>query len=168
MPFTPFHFGPGLLVKGVIPGGFSWTTFVAAQVVIDCEPLYFMIRHEYPVHRVLHTLIGATIAGGVTAMIVLQARRSIQRCLKDHGPANVIQSESSKTGVWLGGLIGGISHPLLDGLMHPDVHPFAPITNANFLLDSVSLSALHLGCLFAGALGAILIWVQTHQAHRRF
>ena len=34
MPFTPFHFGPGLLGKGLAPRSYSWSAFVAINVVI--------------------------------------------------------------------------------------------------------------------------------------
>ena len=71
MPFTPFHFGPALALKAVAPRAFSWTAFVASQVVIDCEPLYYMLRGDYPVHRVLHWFVGATGAGLAAAVACL-------------------------------------------------------------------------------------------------
>jgi len=49
MPFTPYHFGPGLFVKGLAARWFSWIAFVAVQVVIDCETLYYLERPEYPI-----------------------------------------------------------------------------------------------------------------------
>src|SRR5262252_2406583 len=63
MPFTPYHFGPGLFVKGLAARWFSWIAFVAVQVVIDCETLYYLERREYPIHRTLHTFLGGTLAG---------------------------------------------------------------------------------------------------------
>lgn len=42
MPITPFHFGPGLLGKGLLPAKLSVTAFVAAQIVIDCESAYYL------------------------------------------------------------------------------------------------------------------------------
>ena len=55
MPVTPFHFGPGAAVKAAIPRHFSFTVFCFAQVVTDCETAYHMLRHEYPLHRWMHT-----------------------------------------------------------------------------------------------------------------
>ena len=45
MPITPFHFGPGALIKAAVPDHFSWTVFALANVVIDLEPvsLFFLI-----------------------------------------------------------------------------------------------------------------------------
>jgi hypothetical protein len=63
MPFTPFHFGPGALAKVLLPRHFSLVAFLATQVVIDCETLYYMVRREFPLHRVAHSYVGATAVG---------------------------------------------------------------------------------------------------------
>lgn len=164
MPFTPFHFGPGLLVKGLAPRRFSWAAFVAAQVLIDCETLYYILRHEYPLHRELHTFAGAASAGLGTALILLGLRRlapGLAGRLESSAPC--LKSEASKAGIVAGGLIGGASHPFLDGLMHGDIRPFAPWTDANPLLGAVGLGALHLSCLAAALIGAALIWARFNR-----
>jgi len=51
MPFTPFHFGPGLLIKVCVPRWFWFTSFVLANVLIDCEVLYYMRVGEPPLRR---------------------------------------------------------------------------------------------------------------------
>ena len=55
MPATPFHFGPGLLIKAVAPHQFSVAAYSVAQVVIDLESGYHLLRGDYPVHRQAHT-----------------------------------------------------------------------------------------------------------------
>ena len=75
MPITPFHFGPGLLVKGLAPRAFSLTTFVAAQIVIDFESLYHLVRRDWPVHRTMHTLVGGTTVGIAVAVAILIVSR---------------------------------------------------------------------------------------------
>lgn len=164
MPFTPFHLGPGLLMKGAAPGRFSWTAFAAAQVLIDCETLYYIVQRQYPLHRELNTFVGATSAGLATAVILLGLRRLAP------GPSgrlesfpSVLRSEASTAGIIAGGLIGGASHPFLDGLMHGDIKPFAPWTDANPLLGMVGLDALHLGCTAAALIGAALIWARWNR-----
>ena len=161
MPFTPFHFGPGLLVKGLAPDRFSWTAFAATQVVIDCETLYYMVHREYPIHRDLHTFVGATVAGLGTAGMLLGIRQLVPGLVRRaEDSVASIRSEISTAGILAGGIIGGVSHPLLDGLMHPDIRPFAPWTDANPLLGVVGLGALHLGCVVAGMIGLMLLWVR--------
>ena len=71
MPFTPFHFGPGLAVKGMGAPVFSWSAFAAAQVLIDCETLYYLLHQEYPVHRFLHSFLGAAVAGLAATILCL-------------------------------------------------------------------------------------------------
>jgi hypothetical protein len=68
MPVTPFHFGVGLLGKGVAPRAVSLCAFVASQVVIGCESAYFLfVAREEPVHRALHTFALATPLGALVA-----------------------------------------------------------------------------------------------------
>jgi hypothetical protein len=43
VPFTPFHFGPGLLLEGAAPRHVSLIAFVISQVAVDLEPLHFAI-----------------------------------------------------------------------------------------------------------------------------
>ncbi len=51
MPFTPFHFGPGLFAKSLLPRHFSWLAFVASQVLIDCETLFYLVQRAWPIPR---------------------------------------------------------------------------------------------------------------------
>ena len=160
MPVTPFHFGPGLALKRAAAPVFSWTAFAGATVMIDCESLYYLIRQEYPVHRFLHSLIGAALVGLIAALacrafvhvLSVQAPRS-------RGPGGTARSEvrgeRAGLGILLGGLSGGLSHPLLDGIMHPDVRPFRPWSDRNPFLGLVSETTLHLACVVAALVGVI-------------
>lgn len=154
MPFTPFHFGPGLLFKGGVPKHFSFTTFVVSQVVIDSEVLYYMFRDEYPLHRVVHTIPVAALAGTLAALTVLALRRAAPK-LGQFLPT--LRSESSIIGIWLGGLVGGISHVLLDSLIYSDVHPFWPWTGPNPFLGLVGLGFLLDACVIAGVVGLMMV-----------
>lgn len=160
MPITPFHFGPGLAVKAIFPRSFSWSAFVASQVFIDCETLYYILTHQYPLHREMHTFIGATAAGLTTGCLLAAVVRGVPRIEKwMNGRARSIRSEISTRGLVIGGLLGGASHPLLDGMMHPDIRPFAPWTDLNPLLGVIGLGTLHLGCMIAGMIGVVLLWM---------
>jgi hypothetical protein len=152
------------LLKSLCSRCFSWVAFVATQIVIDCETLVFMLKHEYPVHRVLHTFLGATLAGLATALALMGVRALLRRAapavfdsLNRQRPW--ASSESSSIGLAIGGIIGGASHPLLDGIMHRDVQPFAPWSSSNPLLHVVSPAALHIGCVVLGCVGLVGIVV---------
>ena len=148
MPVTPFHFGPGLLLKAAAPRALSLTAFAAANVVIDVESAVNLVAGRHPVHATLHTLPAATAVGllvglGLSGLGVLRRRSD--------------SAELALRPALVGGLLGGATHPLLDGVMHGDIRPFLPLTGANPLLGAVGLGALHLLCVAAGAAG--LLWM---------
>lgn len=149
MPFTPFHFGPGLLLKSAAPRRLSLAAFVATQAAVDLEPLYFLVRGESPVHRVLHTVWGGGAAGLAVGLSLWMVGRS-----RVEGLPPAARAEVERAPAVLGGLLGGVSHALLDGLMHRDVHALRPLAETQWVLDPGGVTALHLGCLIAGALGA--------------
>jgi len=159
LPVTPFHFGPGLALKGVAAPVFSWSAFAAAQVVIDCETIYYMVRGEYPVHRFLHSFLGGGMAGLVAAILFLGVVHAsligFPRLIVPLTATATARGEISFLGAFLGGLTGGLSHPLLDGIMHPDVRPFMPWTDYNPFLGLIGLAPLHLACIASAIFGGI-------------
>lgn len=155
MPFTPFHLGPGLLLKGAASDRFSFTAFAAAQVAVDLEPLYFMVRGEYPIHRSLHTVWG----GGAMGLAVGLSLWAVARARASRLPL-ALRAEVTRASAMLGGLIGGVSHALLDGLMHRDVQALRPLTETQWVLGPPGVTALHVGCLAAGALGAVILFAR--------
>jgi hypothetical protein len=155
MPFTPFHFGPALLIKGVARRRFSFWAFVVTQVVIDVETLYWLRRGVWPVHRALHTFVGSACAGMAVAVATFAVAGPLLKRLfgKDH----LLAAEVRAGPALAGGLIGGLSHPLLDGIMHPDIMPLRPFTAWNPLFHVIDVGHLHAACLIAGVLGAVVI-----------
>jgi hypothetical protein len=160
MPFTPFHLGAGLGAKGAAAPAFSWTAFCAAQVVIDCESLYHIVRRDYPVHRFFHSFVGAGLAGtaasaGIFLLLHLVGRTG--SLLEDERWRRIpaFRGEVAPLGVWSGGVLGGLSHTVLDGMMHRDVRPFMPWSDGNPFLGIVSVGTLHLLCVSAAMLGAL-------------
>ncbi len=45
MPFTPYHLGPGLLLKSVLSHRFSLMVFACSQFLLDLEPLFYLSIH---------------------------------------------------------------------------------------------------------------------------
>lgn len=162
MPFTPFHFGPGLAIKSVATRHFSWLAFVVVQVVIDVETLYYLVQRAYPIHRHLHTFIGATLTGILVGCLLILIRLSAEKLSQKiknyfHQLSPPLSAEISNAGLLLGALLGGCTHPLLDGIMHSDIHPFLPWTSQNPLLKLIPIDLLHMTCLFLGILGFFLL-----------
>lgn len=153
MPFTPFHFGPGLLLKAAVPRRFSFTAYAVTQVVIDFETGYYLLRGEWPVHRALHTFaLGGVAGAAVGAAIGAGARR----WLRARGRP-VVSGETGLAGSVAGGLVGGLLHSFLDAIMHPDIRPFRPFSGENPLLGLVGWGALHGACVVTGLIGIVLL-----------
>jgi hypothetical protein len=156
VPITPFHFGPGLLCGVLVEA--SLGAFVATTVVIDCESGYHLLSGHYPVHRFLHTLVGATLVA--TAIAVLFGAAELwQRRHRGTNPDGTQRSEAPLAGIAAGAAAAAWSHVLLDGVMHADVRPFAPWSDANPLLGALPLAWLHLACVAAAVL-AVLIFLR--------
>jgi hypothetical protein len=162
MPFTPFHFGPGAAIHALAPRHISFLAFCGANVLTDVEPLYYLLTHQYPVHRFLHTIAGATLTWIATAMLFLLAIRVSARLrLPDwFGWRNLTPMP-----IALGAATGAYSHLVLDGLMHADMAPFAPFTQANPLLGAIPLGALHGACVIAAI--AVLAVISVRRWKRR-
>ena len=164
MPVTPFHFGPGLACKGIAAPVFSCSAFAVTQVVIDCETIYYLVNGEYPVHRFFHSFLGAAAAGLLTAVLFLGVVHAsfigFPRVIMPLTATSTARGDISVLGILLGGLVGGLSHPLLDGIMHSDVRPFIPWTDYNPFLGLIGLAPLHLACIASAVLGAagVALW----------
>ena len=157
MPITPFHFGPGLLLKALAPRGISFTAFAAANVAIDVESVVNLLAGRYPVHALLHTFPAALAVGFAAGLGVAGLGRLVRRW-----PAAEV---GLRPALW-GGALGGLTHPLLDGVMHPDIRPFLPVSAENPLLGALDLGLLHSLCVAAAVVGALgLGW--RHERRRK-
>lgn len=151
MPFTPFHMGPGMLVKALLQGGFSLMVFGWAQIIMDIQPLIVLISGAGHLHGFSHTYIGATLIGLFSALTGKYAAELGLRCtgrlryLPIGWPVAIVSA-----------FIGAYSHVVIDSLMHADLFPFAPFSAVNPLLGIVSAEALHRFCLYSGLVGAVL------------
>jgi Domain of unknown function (DUF4184) len=168
IPFTPFHFGPGFVVKAVAPQRFWLTSFIAANVLIDLEVLYFLRRNETPIHRYLHTYVGGVAMGLLAALGMWLVAVAAIRCLP--GNFHGLQQLRSTPGLRLlresvaAGLLGGVTHILLDSCMHHDMHPYWPFARGNALAGIVGAGTLHIALALAGFFGLIL-WLLLREPH---
>jgi len=142
----------------VAPRQISFTAFCAANVLMDTEPGYYMLTGQYPLHRFAHTYVGATLVGGGTIALLLT---SMALAKKWRLPNWFGWLGLTTKAIVLGSLTGTYSHVFLDSLMHVDIRPFAPFSDANPMLLVIPVETLHHACLFAGilALGiAVFRW----------
>jgi membrane-bound metal-dependent hydrolase YbcI (DUF457 family) len=152
MPFTPFHFGPGGAIHAVAPRHVSFIAFATANVLVDIEPLYFMLTGQDPLHRFFHTCVGVTLVIAATVLLFMLARKFASRL-----PDPFRWKALGLRQVILGAAAGGCSHIVLDSVMHADIRPFSPFSQANPLYLAVSIDALHDICLWCGAAAVVVL-----------
>jgi membrane-bound metal-dependent hydrolase YbcI (DUF457 family) len=152
VPFTPFHLGPGLALAGLGRWVDFWA-FAAANVLIDLESGWNLWRGAFPVHRFFHTFAGAAL--------VIAPAAALAVAFTWFGARLAGTRRSSVGSAAVGAALGAMSHVVLDSIMHGDMRPLAPWSDENPLLGTLSLGALHNGCLLAGAVGVALFGVRV-------
>ena len=156
MPFTPFHMGPGILLKAILQSSFSLMVFGWTQIVMDLQPLVVLLTGEGHLHGFSHTYIGATliaIFSSVTGKYLSEIGLSIL------GIPKFKAIKISWLVCFLSSFIGSFSHVLLDSIMHSDLEPFYPVTNHNAFLGMVSVQYLHKLCIYTGLLGGAVYFL---------
>lgn len=151
MPFTPFHMGPGLFIKGLFQGAFSLVVFGWAQIVMDIQPLIVLVTGEGHLHGFSHTYVGATLLAVFSTLS--------GKYLGEWG-LRFLHFKEVFLRWWvvaLSAFVGTYSHVLLDSLMHADLQPFYPFNLDNPFLRLVSVATLHKICIFSGLIGGIVM-----------
>ena len=162
MPITPIHLGPALAVKAVAPRRFSFLLFAMTQAAIDSEAAFHLLRGDWPIHRLFHTYMGATV---VAVPMVAAGRPLLEWAI---GLWDRLVAPTADSVFWIepriplaaalaGALIGAYSHVLLDSIVHSDVRPFAPLSDSNAMFRLTSASHLVLTCLVLGVLGGMAL-----------
>ncbi len=135
MPITPLHLGILAPINHFFPKKVSNLSFLLITLWMDAEiilHLFFQgpVREFHGPHT--HSFLAAfsistIVAGvGVVAMVLWDIHRPIR-----NAPHRAL--------AWiLGAYLGGLTHILLDMLVHPEMQPLAPWTKSNpFYLDAM-------------------------------
>jgi hypothetical protein len=161
-------------VKAVARRHFSLRIFALAQISIDLEAARGTFLSAHPLHGPLHSLIGATLAGLVAAVLGRRVFNVLNLPLRtflgqvEGMPAWLVEEVVPITWVaaLIGGVTGGISHVLLDAIIHPDVSPFWPFSASNPFLTDSSFYLMHYACALLGLVGS-LAWLTLAWHSRR-
>ena len=162
MPFTPFHMGAALVIKPAARRHFSLFAVGTAQIVMDIEPLLGMLLGWGRLHGWTHTVLGALLLAPVAVGVTWLLYPPIARWWNGHMQIHRWQwlcmpLPLVARAVWVGALVGTLSHVLLDALIHHDLTPLAPLSATNPVLGWVQHDNVYQGCAIAGAIGAV-VW----------
>jgi hypothetical protein len=160
MPFTPFHLGPGAAFKAVGGRHFSFMIFGGSQVLMDLEPLVRMVRSDAAVHGLSHTVLGAFGIGVVSAALGKPISEFVLRLF------GARHASISWTVALASAFIGTYSHIALDAVMHGDMAPLWPLSDANPLLRAIRVRDLYLLCLISGIAGGAVIAARAWRSRK--
>ena len=148
--------GPGILIKALLQGGFSLMVFGWAQIVMDLQPLFVLLTGEGHLHGFSHTYVGATL---IAIFSALSGKYLSELGLQLIGIAKKNNPIQIPWWVAFGSaFIGTFTHVALDSIMHSDVEPFYPLSQANNLLGLISIGELHQFCLYSALVGAAIYY----------
>ena len=141
----------------IVPRNF--TSFIAANVCIDTEVLFYFWRHDPPIHRYFHTYVGSIgmgiVAGVVIYVVACVLHRAVPNCGRWlWGPTATPWAGLCGQSL-VAGIIGGVSHVFLDSLVHYDLQPFWPIAAGNSLAGIVGHGTVYIGCTALGFFGSV-------------
>lgn len=107
--------------------------------------------------RFFHTYLGASLVALATITLFLACRRFSRRFRLP----NPFQWQSlGLLTITNGAAAGAYSHIVLDSVMHSDITPFAPFSDANPLFRVVSLPALHWFCIGSGVVALLILGIR--------
>ncbi len=150
MPFTVFHFGPGILIGLLTLKYLDFPTFVAANLVVDWRAaLVFFGVWPFggPLHSWLSTYPGAVLSGAILSVAMIHIRPHLQKSLEDIR----IKQDFSNRKILVSALLGVVIHVSLDAFHHPNIQPFLIEGVKPFfgLMTTSQVRALTFACILA-------------------
>ena len=162
VPFTPFHLGPSLLVGLLVFPLLYLPAFLIGSVIVDVEPLGFLLLGLPVQHLFFHTFIGATVSAVVLSLIILPFRGVLESLMEK------IHLPQTTTPIQLTGaaLLGAYSHVVLDAFLYPEMQPFWPLLGNPFL-GLVASSTVYLFCSVCFICAIIVFAFQVWRINHR-
>lgn len=141
MPFTPFHWGPALLIGLLVFPLLDMPVLFISSVILDVEPLYFMTQPSGYLHGFFHSYLGSSILGILAAVVAFALRGSTSRIMKTFR----LQQKSSFKKILFTSLFAVYFHVFLDSFLYRDIKPFYPL-EINPLYNVISSGAIYQLC----------------------
>ena len=108
MPITPLHFGLLAPINHFAPGRVSNVSFILVNLWMDASAIEYTLFGTGEITHTGHSFLGAMIVATIIGMCGVRSSKWV-----------------------FGAYLGGITHILLDMLVHPEMNPFEPVFNGN-------------------------------------
>ncbi len=152
MPLTPFHLGPALLFGLVLFRFVNLPAFLAANVVVDLEPLFVLLFGlDYPLHGFFHSFLGGSVVALVLFFVMVKVNVPIQEVMGYFG----LRQDGSVRSIGIACFFGVYFHILLDCFLYTDIMPFYPL-DANPVYGWFSGSEVYMFCIMSFVLGGLI------------
>lgn len=130
MPFTPFHWGPALLIGLLLFQLLDFPSLIVSSVAPDLEGLYIVVFRPFmPHHGLVHTYVFASVIGIMVAVVMYSLRELTGKVMAIFG---LRQTSSFKKSLYTS-LLGVYSHIFLDSFLYPEMRPFYPLEGNPFV-----------------------------------
>jgi membrane-bound metal-dependent hydrolase YbcI (DUF457 family) len=150
LPFTPFHWGPSLLIGLVFFPLLNIPILIVSSVIVDIEPLLMNLQHLF-----FHSYLGATIAGVLVAALAVPLKRNIE-WISTH--LLFLPQKATFKNLLATSLFGVWLHVFFDSFLYPEMQPFFPLAYNPFLFLISSATIYEIVTwAFVPALGLYLI-----------
>lgn len=124
MPFTPFHFGPAILIGLLLLKYLDFPTFVAANIAVDWRSfLVFFGLLPGPLHSWQHSYLGAAALSIGLGAVMIYLRPYLQFIMEGFK----IPQEVSTKKIFTAAFAGTFIHVTLDAFHHPYMPTFFPL-----------------------------------------
>jgi membrane-bound metal-dependent hydrolase YbcI (DUF457 family) len=162
VPFTPFHFGPSLLIGLIFFPLIYLSAILLGSMIVDLEPLSFLLLGLPVLHLFFHTFLGATISALILAFFVYLLRGFLGEIMT----AFQLPQVTSPLNITVATLLGVYSHILLDAFLYSEMQPFWPLLGNPFL-GLVSSSTVYLFCILCFIVAIPIYIFQIWRINRR-
>ncbi|GAC1397041.1 MAG: hypothetical protein NVSMB52_10710 [Chloroflexota bacterium] len=136
---------------------FSLLIFLITQIVIDLEPLYYLMTDQSPAHRFW-------LPSSERPFWLSRWRASCLSCGKRRSRSLLDPRESLPDNIWLGALLGTWTHVLLNSVVHLDVAIFGPFHASHPLYGWLEWEAMDRLCLALARDGGSVLWYRRRQS----
>lgn len=162
MPFTPFHLGPGLLIGLLFYPYLFIPSILLGSIIVDLEPLTFLILGLPVQHLFFHTFLGATLLSLVGVIVIFLLRGVFEKVMAFF----LLPQTASPLNITVATFVGAYSHIILDAFLYPEMQPFWPLLGNPFL-GLLSSSTIYLFCVICFVIAIPVYIIQVWRVKYR-